>query len=175
MCHSSQVQISIPRNTVERVHMPMQAGNARAWLLGRWRAAPASLSEWPLWTETVENRNTQTRERQARWGKDRWINAQGREKEKHTGVLHASQLFSNSTAACHCRDEWMGSPALLGASYCCFYAFIILSGLKISLLGSLLFMFYVPSSALLQGARAFVPFLPSLLQAWRLISGVILH
>lgn len=51
------------------------------------------------------NRNTQAGAGQARWGKYRCINLQGREKEKHRDMLHSSQLFSNSTAACHHCDK----------------------------------------------------------------------
>lgn len=121
MCHSRQAQLRILWDTVEQVCVPGQAENARTWLLWRWRATPASLScKWPLWTEMVENRNTQMWARQARWGEYRWINLQGREKEKHRDMLHTSQLFSNSTAVCHHCDKWMGSCALLDASYCCF-------------------------------------------------------
>lgn len=121
LCHSRQAQIKILWDMAEQVCVPGQAGSTRTWLLRRWRAAPASLAcKWPLWTEIVENRNTQTWARQARWGKYRWINLEGREKEKHRDMLHTSQLFSNSTAACHHGAKWMGSCALLDASYCSF-------------------------------------------------------
>lgn len=156
MCHSRQDQSRILWDMAEQVCVPGQAGNTRARLLGRWRAAPASLAcKWPLWTEIVENRNTQTWARQARCRKYRWINLQGREKEKHRDMLHTSQLFSNRTAVCHHRDKWMGNCALLDASYCCFMPLQFSLASKPPWLG-VLFMFYVPSAVLLARARTFL-------------------